>query len=98
MTTFAHVGGGIAVAAAVQHFVFKEEITPSTILVGMFFGFLPDFDTIFALISGNWSPGEQILLHHRYFSHTPIFYILISGIIWLVWGWKSAFLGWFPSM
>jgi membrane-bound metal-dependent hydrolase YbcI (DUF457 family) len=84
MTTFAHVGGGIAVAAAVQHFVFKEEIAPSTILVGAFLGVLPDLDSLFALLFGRWSPGEQMLSHHRYFSHTPLFYLVVSGIIWLV--------------
>ncbi|MFN2235912.1 MAG: metal-dependent hydrolase [Anaerolineales bacterium] len=92
MTTFAHIGGGIAVAATVQQFVFKEEITPSTILVGMVFGLLPDLDSIFAFLFGKWSPGSQMLSHHRYFSHTPLFFILVSGCIWLIVDWKLAFL------
>jgi hypothetical protein len=32
MTTFAHIGGGIALVAAVQHDVIQEEFTPITIL------------------------------------------------------------------
>ena len=84
MTTFAHVGGGIAVAAAVQHFVFKEEIAPSTILVGAFLGLLPDLDTLFALLFSNWSPGGAMLTHHRYFTHTPLFFLGSAAIIWLV--------------
>jgi len=92
MTTFAHIGGGIAVAAAVQHFVFKEEIAPSTILVGAFLGLLPDLDTFFALLFGKWSPGIQMLSHHRYFTHTPFFYLIVSAIIWLVSDWKWAIL------
>jgi hypothetical protein len=92
MTTFAHIGGGIAVAATVQHFIFKEEITPSTILVGVVFGLLPDLDSIFALLFGKWSPGSQMLSHHSYFSHTPFFFIIISGVIWLIVDWKLAFL------
>lgn len=92
MTTFAHIGGGIAVAATVQHFIFKEEITPSTILVGMVIGLLPDLDSIFAFLLGKWSPGSQMLSHHRYFSHTPLFFILVSGVIWLIFDWKLAFL------
>ena len=92
MTTFAHIGGGIAVAATVQHFIFKEEITPSTILVGMIFGLLPDLDSIFAVFFGKWSPGSQMLSHHRYFSHTPLFFILVSVVIWLIFDWKLAFM------
>jgi hypothetical protein len=92
MTTFAHVGGGIAVAAAVQHFVFKEEIAPSTILVGALLGLLPDLDSLFALIIGRWSPGAGMLSHHSYFSHTPLFYLVVSGIIWLVADWKWALM------
>ena len=52
MTSFAHIGGGIAVAAAVQHTIFQEEVTPGTILVGAFIGLLPDIDSIFALLFG----------------------------------------------
>lgn len=92
MTTFAHIGGGIAVAATIQHFIFKEEIAPSTILAGAFLGLLPDLDTLFALLFGKWSPGSQMLSHHRYLTHTPIFYLLVSGIIWWVVDWKCALL------
>ena len=92
MTTFAHIGGGIAVAATVQHFVFNEEITPSTILAGMVFGLIPDLDSIIAFLFGKWSPGSQMLSHHRYFSHTPLFFISISGVIGLIVDWKLAFL------
>ena len=92
MTTFAHIGGGIAVAAAVQHVVFKDEITPSTIIIGALLGVVPDLDTLFALLFGKWSPGAEMLSHHRYFSHTPVFYIIISSLIWWVLGWKWAFL------
>lgn len=92
MTTFAHVGGGIAVAAAVQHFVFKEEIAPSTILVGAFLGLLPDLDSLLALLFGKWSPGAEQLSHHGYFTHTPLFYLCLSVIIGLVFDWKWALL------
>jgi hypothetical protein len=92
MTTFAHIGGGIAVAAAAQHFVFKEEIAPATILVGAFLGLLPDLDTLFALLFGKWSPGTEMLSHHRYFTHTPVFYLLISGLVWIFTDWKWAVL------
>ncbi len=92
MTTFAHVSGGVAVAAAVQHFVFKEEIAPSTILVGALLGLLPDLDSLFALLVERWTPGGQMLSHHRYFSHTPLFYLLLAGVIWLAVDWKWALL------
>ena len=92
MTTFAHIGGGIAVAATIQHFIIKEEITPTTILVGVVFGLLPDLDSIFAFLFGKWSPGSQKLSHHSYFSHTPLFFAFVSGIIWLIVDWKLALL------
>jgi hypothetical protein len=92
MTTFAHVGGGIAAAAAVQHFVFKDEITPSIILMGAFLGLLPDLDSLIVLLLGKWSPGAEQLSHHSYFTHTPLFYLLIAGIIWLVLDWEWALL------
>lgn len=92
MTSFAHIGGGIAVAAAVQHTIFQEEVTPGTILVGAFIGLLPDIDSIFALLFGKWSPGNQMLSHHQYFTHTPIFFTTVSGIIWVIAGWKWAIL------
>lgn len=92
MTTFAHIGGGIAVAAAVQHFAIQEEITPVTILAGVILGILPDLDSLFALLLGKWSPGAQMLSHHSYFTHTPLFYLLLSGLIWWVVGWKWALL------
>ena len=92
MTTFAHVAGGVAVAATVQHFVFKEEITPSTILVGAFLGLLPDLDSLFALLVDRWTPGGAMLSHHRYFTHTPLFYLLLAGVIWITVDWKWALM------
>jgi hypothetical protein len=90
MTTFAHVGGGIVVAAAVQHFVFREEITASTIVVGALIGLMPDLDSIFALLFGKWSLGAGQLSHHQYFTHTPLFFLVLLGLLWLAAGWKWA--------
>ena len=75
MTTFAHVGGGIAVAAAVQHFGFQEEITPVTILAGVVLGILPDLDSLLGVMNGRWMPGDQMLNHHQFFTHTPVFFV-----------------------
>ena len=91
MTTFAHISGGVVVAATIQHFIFKEELTPSTILFGALLGFLPDLDALFALLFGKWVPGGQMLSHHQYFTHTPIFYFFISSILWMVVDRKWAF-------
>ena len=33
-----------------------------------------------------------MLSHHRYFTHTPLFYLLISGVIWLAVDWKWALI------
>ena len=92
MTTFAHIGGGIVTAAAVQHFVLREEITPTTIVIGALLGLLPDLDSVFALLLGKWSPGAGRLSHHRYFTHTPIFFLILAGWIWLAAGWKWALM------
>ena len=90
MTTFAHIGSGIAIAATVQHFVYQDEITPSTILIGALLGLLPDADSLFALLFDKWSPGENMLTHHRYFSHAPLFYVILTGCVWWGTGWKGA--------
>jgi membrane-bound metal-dependent hydrolase YbcI (DUF457 family) len=92
MTTFAHIGGGIAVAAAVQHFVIKDEITPITIVFGALLGLLPDLDTILAILLGKWAPGKEVLSHHRYFTHTPLFYLLLSVLVWALIDWKWAII------
>lgn len=92
MTTFAHVGGGIAIAATVQHFIFKEEIAPSTLLAGALLGILPDLDSLFALLFGKWTPGIQMLSHHRFYTHTPVFYLFITFVIGLMLDWKWALI------
>ena len=92
MTTFAHIGGGIAVAATIQHFVFKEEIAPSTILVGAFLGYcqisIPSLH--YCLVNGPL--GHKCSLIIVILPTRPYFYLLVSGIIWLVVDWKWALL------
>ena len=92
MTIFAHVGGGIVVAAAVQNLILQDEITPGTLIAGVILGILPDLDGIFALVLGKWTPGVEQLSHHRLFTHTPVFYLVLSGIIWFWMGWKWALI------
>jgi len=92
VTTFAHVGGGIVVVSAVQHYIFKEEIAPSTLLAGALLGLLPDLDSLFALLFGRWTPGIQMLSHHGIFTHTPVFYLLVTLVIGLLLDPKWALL------
>jgi membrane-bound metal-dependent hydrolase YbcI (DUF457 family) len=92
MTSFAHVGGGILVAAAVQRLVFQEEIAPSTIVAGAILGFLPDLDSLLAIVFGGWAPGKGMLTHHRQITHTPLLYLLCSVILLLLADWKVALI------
>jgi LexA-binding, inner membrane-associated putative hydrolase len=83
MTTFGHIGGGLIVATAAQKIIFKDEFSAVTLLVVIFLSILPDLDSIPAFLFRKWRPGSKKLDHHDYVTHTPIFYILLSIIIWI---------------
>jgi hypothetical protein len=51
---------------------------------------LPDLDSLFALLLGKWSPGAEMLSHHSYFTHTPLVYLILSGLVWWAVGWKGS--------
>lgn len=83
MTTFGHIGGGLLVATAAEKIIFKAEISAATLVVVVFLSILPDLDSIPAFLFRKWRPGSKKLDHHDYVTHTPIFYIFLSMIVWI---------------
>ncbi len=58
----------------------------------VFLSILPDLDVILAFLFRGWKPGAKKLDHHDYFTHTPIFYVCLSIVIWLGIGIQQAIL------
>ncbi len=92
MTPFGHLGGGILVAGLVEKVVLKNQISPTTLGVAILLSILPDLDSFPAALLGKWKPGQQKLDHHDYVTHTPLFYILLSILIWIGLGEELAIL------
>jgi hypothetical protein len=78
MTPIGHIGGGLVVGCVVEKVLLKEPLTPATLGLIIFLSILPDLDSLPAYIFKKWRPGQKKLDHHNYFSHTPLFYILLS--------------------
>ena len=83
MTTFGHIGGGLLVASAAEKIIFKGEMSAATLGIVVFLSILPDMDGIAAFLFRRWRPGSKKLDHHDYVTHTPIFYIFWSIVIWI---------------
>ncbi len=83
MTPFGHIGGGLLVATVAEKIILKGELTPALLGIVAFLSILPDLDSMFAFLFKNWQPGQKKLDHHEYITHTPIFYIFLSLIIWI---------------
>jgi hypothetical protein len=92
MTPFGHIGGGLVVGCVVEKLLFKEPITAATIGLIVFLSILPDLDSLPAYLLKKWQPGQKKLNHHQYFSHTPLFYILLSILVGIGWGKEPALL------
>jgi hypothetical protein len=86
VTPFGHIGGGLLVGCLVEKIILKGEITPATIGIIVFMSILPDLDSILAYLFKRWQPGQKKLDHHNYFTHTPIFFIFLSLILWIAFG------------
>ncbi len=94
MTPFGHIGGGLISGVIVEKVLFKEPLTPAVVGVIVLLSILPDFDSSLAYLLGKWRPGKGRLDHHAYFTHTPILYVMLSIMVWIVVGkeWAVVFL------
>ena len=92
MTFAGHIGGSLAITYVMQQYAFGHKVTPKVLGLGMLIGLLPDLDTLLALAIGCWQPGNNQLLHHRYVTHTPLFYLLLALGLWTVTSFEFAVL------
>lgn len=92
MTPFGHIGSGLLVASAAEKLIFKGEFTAATLGMVVFLSILPDFDSIPAYLFRSWRPGKMRLDHHDYVTHTPIFYLCLSLLVWIGLGKQPALL------
>lgn len=90
MTPFGHIGGGLIVGSVMEKVIFKEPFTPAALGIIVFLSILPDLDSSLAFLFKKWKPGQEKLNHHDYFTHTPLFYILLTGVVWI---WLGKELG-----
>ncbi|MDY7041540.1 MAG: metal-dependent hydrolase [Chloroflexota bacterium] len=81
MTLTGHIGASVAAAYAVEKLVFKNEVTPVSLGLAALIGVLPDLDTPLILaLTKNWRLRARNA-HHRFFTHTPFFYLVITLLL-----------------
>jgi hypothetical protein len=86
MTPFGHIGGGVVVGCLAEKLILKGQLSSAKVGIIILISILPDLDSSLAVLFKKWRPGQEKLNHHDYFSHTPLFYLLLSVIVWLIWG------------
>jgi len=86
MTPFGHIGGGLVVGCLAEKLVLNGQISPGKVGIMVLLSILPDLDSSLAVLFRKWRPGQEKLDHHNYFTHTPFFYLILSGLFWLIWG------------
>lgn len=79
----AHLAGGYLLSRSLvsrdKYLPFNKKQKLQLVLTGCLFSILPDFDLIyFYLIDGRQHH------HHSYWTHMPVFWLLLSGILYLL--------------
>lgn len=80
MTQGGHIGASLVLACAVERLVFRITPGPEMLVIGAALGNLPDFDAVAAPLLGH-RPGQQRLNHHRFVTHTPLLYLLLTVLV-----------------
>jgi membrane-bound metal-dependent hydrolase YbcI (DUF457 family) len=78
MTPMGHIGGSLITAHLVENYVFRSNVTLKTLILAISLGLLPDVDSLPALMVGCWKPTQGLLAHHRYPTHTLLFYLVMT--------------------
>jgi hypothetical protein len=68
----------------ISSYVFKTEPTPVVLGLSALIGLLPDADGLVAMAVKRERPMAQKVQHHKYVTHTPLFYLLITLLLALV--------------
>jgi hypothetical protein len=92
MTPFGHLGGSLLAAEVIEKVVLKSPVTLASLVISSLIGLLPDLDGFLIYFLGKWKPGRQMLKHHGFPTHTPLFYLLLSLFVWLILGLNTALL------
>jgi len=80
VTQGGHIGASLVLACAIERLVFHVTPGPELLVVGALLGNLPDFDALAAPFLGH-RLGQRRLHHHRFVTHTPLLYLLLSLFI-----------------
>ncbi len=77
VTQGGHIGASLVLACALERLVFHVAPEPGILIIGAALGNLPDLDVLAAPLLGH-RLGRQRLNHHRFATHTPLLYLLLS--------------------
>lgn len=83
MTPSGHAGAAIVTAYVIERCVFKSEASPVTLGLAAVASLLPDLDSLIVLARRRKRFLERKLCHHRYLTHTPLFYLALTLLVWL---------------
>lgn len=81
MTPGGHVGASVVATYVITNYVFKTEPTPLVLGLSALAGLLPDLDVVATLFMNREQRLEQRVQHHRYVTHTPVFYIALTVLL-----------------
>jgi hypothetical protein len=83
MTPSGHAGASIVAAYVIERCAFSNEATPVTLGLAALVGLMPDLDSLAALALNRYRPSRSKLRHHKFLTHTPLFYLLLTFVLWL---------------
>ncbi len=92
MTPFGHLGSGLLIVSIAEKTISKGQLSPKTLGVLALLSILPDIDGALAFIIRKWQPGQEMLKHHNYPTHTPIFFLFLSILVWIIFGERISIL------
>jgi hypothetical protein len=81
MTPGGHVGASVVATYFVTNYVFKTEATPVVLGLAALAGLLPDLDALVVMAAKRQRPHQQKVQHHKYVTHTPLFYLVLTVLL-----------------
>lgn len=82
MTPSGHAGASIVAAYIIERCIFKTEASPVTLGLSALVGLLPDLDGLAALVVNRGQLFGRKLRHHEFLTHTPLFYLILTLVLW----------------
>jgi membrane-bound metal-dependent hydrolase YbcI (DUF457 family) len=82
MIIFTHGASAVLATVGASKLTKQKQLPGKWTLVRNFsFGILPDIPLTLLVLSGKFDPAVHY--HHRWITHTPIFWLVVSGIVML---------------